>query len=139
MPTVPWVTPNPAPPHTRAVVMASTFEVRTLKDVPRFFWKSFAAWRQLQSAAGVFGASLVAQPTKRLFCTLSAWESKDALYAYAKAEPHRSIMSTLRPTMRRSTFTFWEVPVEELPISWADAKRRLADQARADAAGGRVP
>ncbi|WP_434592159.1 DUF3291 domain-containing protein [Streptomyces sp. A5-4] len=138
MPTVPWVTPNPAPPHTRAVVMASTFEVRSLKDVPRFFLKSFAAWRQLQSAPGVFGASLVARPTKRVFRTLSAWESRDAIHAYAQAEPHRGIMTGLRPTMLRSTFTFWEVPVEELPISWDEAERRLADQARTDAAEGQA-
>ncbi|MEN8649943.1 DUF3291 domain-containing protein [Streptomyces sp. 21So2-11] len=135
MPTLPWVKPNPAPPHTRAVVMASHFEVRSLKDVPRFFLKSLAAWRQVRSAPGAFGASLIARPVKRSFYTLSAWESRDALYGYAKAEPHRSIMNGLRPTMRRSTFTFWEVPVEELPIGWDEAKRRLADQARTDAAG----
>lgn len=134
MPTLPWVTPNPAPPHTQAVVMASRFEVRSLKDVPRFFWKSLSAWGQVRSAPGAFGASLIAQPAKRVFYTLSAWESREALYAYARAEPHRSIMTGLRATMRSSTFTFWEVPVEQLPIGWDDAKHRLEEQARIDAA-----
>jgi hypothetical protein len=46
-------------------------------------------------------------------------------------------MAGLRATMRTSTFTFWEVPVEQLPISWDEAKRRLAEQARTDAAEGR--
>ncbi|MFF0062929.1 DUF3291 domain-containing protein [Streptomyces sp. NPDC005279] len=132
MPTLPWVTPNPAPPGAQAFVMASRFEVRSFGDVPRFFWKSLAAWRQARSAPGAFGASLVARPTKRVFLTLSAWESRDALYAYARTEPHRGIMTGLRATMRDSTFTFWDVPVEQLPIGWDEAERRIAEQARTD-------
>ncbi|MFG2871747.1 DUF3291 domain-containing protein [Streptomyces sp. NPDC048338] len=126
MPTLPWTVPNQARPGTRAQVMASRFEVRSLKDVPRFFLKSLAAWRQVRSAPGALGASLIAQPLKRTFYTLSAWEDRDALYAYARAEPHRSIMRGLRSTMRDSTFTFWEVPVEQLPLDWDEARRRLA-------------
>ncbi|MFI8289154.1 DUF4188 domain-containing protein [Streptomyces sp. ms191] len=126
MPTLPWTVPNQARPGTRAQVMASRFEVRSLKDVPRFFLKSLAAWRQVRSAPGALGASLIAQPLKRTFYTLSAWEDRDALSAYARAEPHRSIMRGLRSTMRDSTFTFWEVPVEQLPLDWDEARRRLA-------------
>lgn len=109
--------------------MASRFEVRSLKDVPLFFLRSLSAWRQVKSAPGALGASLIAQPLKRTFYTLSAWEDRDALYAYARAEPHRSIMNGLRSTMRDSTFTFWQVPVERLPIGWDEAKRRLAEEA----------
>lgn len=114
--------------------MASRFEVRSAKDVPRFFLKSLSAWRQVRSAPGALGASLIARPLKRTFFTLSAWESRDALYAFARTEPHRSIMNDLRPTMRDSTFTFWEVPVEQLPLTWENAKQRLAEQERPDAA-----
>ncbi|MFJ1733580.1 DUF3291 domain-containing protein [Streptomyces sp. NPDC088254] len=134
MPTLPWVKPNPAQPHTTAFVMASRFEVRSLKDVPRFFLKSLSAWGQVRKAPGALGASLEAQLTRGVFFTLSAWEDRDALYAYARAEPHMSIMAGLRSTMRESTFTFWETPVERLPIDWKEAKRRIDDQARADAA-----
>jgi heme-degrading monooxygenase HmoA len=123
--------------------MASRLEVRSLSDVPRFCWKSLAAWRQVRTAPGALGASLIAQPLKRTFWTLSAWETREALHAYARTEPHYSIMTSLRPAMRSSSFTFWEVPVEELPIRWSDAQRRLAEQRRADAAsaatGGAAP
>ncbi|MFD9034070.1 DUF3291 domain-containing protein [Streptomyces sp. NPDC059567] len=129
MPTLPWTVPNQARAGTEAQVMASRFEVRSLKDVPRFFLQSLSAWRQVKSAPGALGASLIAQPLKRTFYTLSAWEDRNALYAYARAEPHRSIMSGLRATMRDSTFTFWEVPVDRLPIDWTEAKRRLAEEA----------
>jgi hypothetical protein len=115
--------------------MASRFEVRTLKDVPRFFLRSLAAWKQVRSAPGAYGASLIAQPARRVFYTLSAWQDRDALYAYARTEPHRGIMTSLRSTMRASTFTFWEVDTTGLPITWDDARRRLTEQARTDAAG----
>jgi quinol monooxygenase YgiN len=137
MPALPWTTPNPAPPGTVAQAMASRFEVRSARDVPRFFWKSLVAWRQVRSAPGCLGASLIAQPLRRTFCTLSAWQDRDALYAFARTQPHRGIMASLRPTMRRSTFTFWQLPAAQLPLAWDDAKRRLADQAEADAGGAR--
>ncbi|AXG83047.1 DUF3291 domain-containing protein [Streptomyces paludis] len=136
MPTLPWVKPNPARPDTSAFVMASRLEVRSKKDVPRFFLKSLSAWGQVRKAPGALGASLEAQLIGGVFYTLSAWESRDALYAYARAEPHKSIMIGLRATMRDSTFTFWEVPVEQLPIDWKDAKRHIEEQARKDAANG---
>ena len=135
MPTLPWVTPQPPPSEGTTVVMASRFEVRSLLDVPRFFLKSMVAWKQVRSAPGAFGASLVAQPAKRVFFTLSAWESRDALYAFARTEPHRGIMTALKPTMRSSTFTFWEAPVGQLPITWDEAKRRIEEQRETDAAG----
>ncbi|SEM52653.1 DUF3291 domain-containing protein [Streptacidiphilus jiangxiensis] len=135
MPTIPWTTPNqPAPGTATALVMASRFEVRTLRDVPRFFLRSLAAWKQLRQARGALGASLVAQPLRRTFWTLSAWEGREQLNAFAAAEPHRTIMRELHPTMRESVFTFWEVPVGELPISWDDARRRVAAQPAVDQA-----
>ncbi|MFD9905585.1 DUF3291 domain-containing protein [Streptomyces sp. NPDC059063] len=129
MPTIPWMTPREVPPSATAFVMASRLEVTSLKHVPRFFWKSYAAWKQVRTAPGALGASLEAQLFKGVFYTLSAWQDRDALYAYARAEPHKGIMTSLRPTMRGSVFTFWEVPAEELPISWADAKRRIEEEA----------
>ncbi|MFG2924700.1 DUF3291 domain-containing protein [Streptomyces sp. NPDC048305] len=135
MPTLPWVVPQPPPADSTVVVMASRFEVRSFRDVPRFLLSSLTAWKQVRSAPGAFGASLVARPGKRLFLTLSAWESREALYAFARTEPHRGIMTALAPTMRSSTFTFWEASASGLPISWDEAERRVEEQRRADAGG----
>ncbi len=133
MPTLPWTTVNAPAPDAKAFVMASRLEVRSFADVPRFFLRSLAAWKQVTGAPGAFGASLIAEPLKRTFWTLSAWEDKKALYTYAKTEPHRSIMNGLRSTMSHSVFTFWEIPAADLPVDWADARRRLAEQERMDA------
>ncbi|MEU6862326.1 DUF3291 domain-containing protein [Streptomyces sp. NPDC046876] len=113
--------------------MASRFEVKSLSDVPRFFVRALAAWAQLKTSPGAVEASLIAEPLKRTFWTLSAWESREAIYGYARAEPHRGIMGELRSTMRTSVFTFWEMPVSVLPLDWDDARTRLDAQLRADA------
>ncbi|MFJ8695935.1 DUF3291 domain-containing protein [Streptomyces roseolilacinus] len=139
MPALPWTRPHPAPAHAPAFVMASRFEVHSLRDVPRFLLKSLAAWRQVTAAPGAYGASLDARPFKRTFYTLSAWRDRDALHAYARAEPHRGIMKDLRSTMRASTFVFWETTTDDLPLTWDEARRRLAEQAARDAAGGAAP
>ncbi|MEU6065494.1 DUF3291 domain-containing protein [Streptomyces sp. NPDC047082] len=133
MPTLRWTTVNKPAPDAEAFVMASRLEVRRLSDVPRFFLRSLAAWKQVSGAPGAYGASLIAQPLERTFWTLSAWEDKDALYRYARTEPHRSIMTGLRSTMRASGFTFWQVPASDLPIDWTEARRRLAEQERQQA------
>ncbi|MFE2288881.1 DUF3291 domain-containing protein [Streptomyces sp. NPDC059443] len=135
MPTLPWTVPNPPEGHEAALIMASRFEVRSFKDVPRFFLNALAAWRQVRKAPGAFGASLVARPFKRTFQTLSAWESREQLMAFVKTEPHRSIMTTMRPTMSNATFLFWDASVADLPISWAEAERRLDEQAAKEAQG----
>jgi quinol monooxygenase YgiN len=93
--------------------------------------KSLAAWRQVRSAPGCLGASLTAQPLRRVFYTLSAWQDRDALYAFAATQPHHGIMASLRPTLRTAAFTFWDVPARQLPPTWDNAHRRLAEQARA--------
>ncbi|WP_327350388.1 DUF3291 domain-containing protein [Streptomyces sp. NBC_01304] len=129
MPTLRWTTPNSPEGHETALIMASRFEVRNLKDVPRFFLNSLAAWRQVRIAPGCFGASLVARPFRRTFQTLSAWESREQLMTFVQEEPHRSIMKAMRSTMSDSTFVFWDASVADLPISWAEAERRLDETA----------
>ncbi|MFI1509626.1 DUF3291 domain-containing protein [Streptomyces sp. NPDC020597] len=133
MPTLRWTTVSTPAPDAEAFVMASRFEVRSFKDVPRFFLRSLAAWKQVSGAPGVYGASLIAQPLKRTFWTLSAWEDQDALYTYARTEPHKSIMTGLRPTMKDSVFTFWQTTAADLPVDWTEARRRLAEQSRTGA------
>jgi quinol monooxygenase YgiN len=127
MPTLPWTVPNP-PQGETALVMASRFEVRSLKDVPRFFLKSLSAWRQVRSAPGCFGASLVARPFARTFLTLSAWDDRASLMAYNATDPHKSIVTAMRPTMKTSVFVFWNTGTADLPITWPEAERRIAEK-----------
>jgi heme-degrading monooxygenase HmoA len=106
--------------------MASRLEVKALHQVPGFFLASLSLLRQARRAPGALGVTLKADLLQRTFWTLSAWSDKDALSAYAAAEPHKSTIARKRKVMRESTFTFWPAPATDLPIEWSDAQRRLA-------------
>lgn len=123
MPTLPWISVRPA--DAPAVVMASRFELRRLRDVPRFFLDAMRIHRQVRAADGVLGVSLVAHPLQREFFTLSAWRDRAAVDALVRAEPHRSAMGRYHAVMADASFRFWEVPPDALPPSWDDARRRL--------------
>lgn len=128
MPDIPWSTPTPAAPDAEVYVMASRFETETLTGALRFFLKSPGIIGQIRKAPGAHGVALRARVFRRTFLTLSAWESRDALYRFAGSEPHRSSSRAAAASMKESAFTFWTVPASGLPIGWAEAERRLAEQ-----------
>ncbi|WP_405448853.1 DUF3291 domain-containing protein [Streptomyces erythrochromogenes] len=128
MPDIPWSTPTPAAPGAEAYVMASRFETATLTGAVRFLLKAPGIIRQMRKAPGAHGVALRARVLRRTFLTLSAWEDRDALYRFARSEPHRSSAGAAAAHMKESVFTHWTVPAAELPITWAEAERRLAEQ-----------
>ncbi|MEV5351735.1 DUF3291 domain-containing protein [Streptomyces sp. NPDC052693] len=125
MPTLPWTVPNTPPQGTEVHVFASRFETRTLWGALKFLAGTPAVWRQVRRSPGAYGATLRAKPFRRTFWTLSAWESKDALRAFARAGAHRPAARGLSPQMRDAAFTSWQASSEDLPISWSEALRRL--------------
>lgn len=130
MPTLPWSEPHAPGPGAEALVMASRFEVRSLRDVPGFFLASITVWRQARRSPGAWGVALKAQPLRRTFWTVSAWSDRAAVGTYARTEPHLSTMRRKRSVMRDSTFVFWSVPAAELPITWSEVERRVAAERR---------
>ncbi|KUL28237.1 DUF3291 domain-containing protein [Streptomyces regalis] len=125
MPTLPWTVPNPAPPHTEVHVFASRFETRTLWGALRFLARTPGVWRQVSRAPGAYGASLKAEPFKRTFWTLSAWESPAALKAFARSGAHAPTSQGLSTQMRDAKFATWQASSGELPLGWTEAIRRL--------------
>ncbi|WCD88063.1 hypothetical protein KPP03845_104467 [Streptomyces xanthophaeus] len=128
MPDIPWFTPTQADPGAEVYVMASRFETATLAGAVRFFLKTPGIIGQIRKAPGAHGVSLRARVLGRTFLTLSAWEDRDALYRFARSEPHRESSRKASAYMKESAFTFWTVPASGLPVSWAEAERRLAEQ-----------
>ena len=127
MPTLPWRAVQPTHHRTEStvVVMASRFELKRLRDVPRFLLDSVRIRRQVLRANGALGVSLIAHPLRRQFLTLSAWDDRQAVNELVRTEPHRSAMRRHRLAMAEATFTFWEVDHAHLPIDWDDARRHL--------------
>ncbi|MFJ3201793.1 DUF3291 domain-containing protein [Streptomyces sp. NPDC086989] len=128
MPDVPWSTPTPPAPGSEVYVMASRFETETLLGAFRFFLRAPGIIRQVRSAPGAHGVALRARIFRRTFLTLSAWQDRDAMYRFAGSEPHRSSSRAAAAFMRESAFTFWTAPASALPVAWAEAERRLAEQ-----------
>ncbi|GHJ01130.1 hypothetical protein TPA0906_29950 [Streptomyces olivaceus] len=125
MPTLPWTVPNRSPQATEVHVFASRFETRTLWGALKFLVRTPGVWRQIRSAPGAYGASLKAEPFRRTFWTLSAWESPQALKTFARSGAHAPAFRGLSAQMRESTFASWPASSDELPVSWAEVRSRL--------------
>jgi hypothetical protein len=127
MPALPWKTFSPPDPARDYVVMASQLPLARYRDLPAFLSATMAIRAQLARASGLVGYALDAHLAQKTFWTVSAWDSQDALNAFSRADPHRRRVGVIRPRMRPTTFTFWTVSGADLPVSWTEARRHIAD------------
>ena len=132
MPALPWTAISQPDPGRDYVVMASRLPLARYRDVPAFLRATMAIRTQLAGASGLIGYALDAHLAAKTFWTLSAWDSQSALDAFSQADPHRSRVIAIRPRMRPTTFTFWTVSGADLPIGWAEVRRRIAEAERSD-------
>ena len=125
MPPLPLAYQDPTDPDQRYLVMASRLPLRSRRSIPRFLRLTLSVVRQLERTDGLVGYSLLAQPMKGTFWTLSAWTDQQHLDAFARAMPHLAVIRTLRPRMGPTRFQFWTVQGSALPITWKEAIDRL--------------
>ncbi|PYT71647.1 MAG: hypothetical protein DMG39_12405 [Acidobacteria bacterium] len=86
-----------------------------------------AIGKQLASAQGLLGYSLLARPLSTRFWTLSAWANEEALRAFVQHPPHQNIMTVLASHMDKTQFARWTVKGFQLPLQWDDALRRFGN------------
>ena len=125
MPPLPWRTKTEADPDRSYLVMASRLPLRSRRTVPRFLGLTLSVVRQLERTDGLVGYTLLAQPLKGTFWTLSAWTDQAHLDSFARALPHLAVIGTLRPHMGPTRFSFWTVKGSALTITWEEATDRL--------------
>jgi heme-degrading monooxygenase HmoA len=133
MPALPWTAIRPAPVDGEIVVLASRLELPAYRLVPGFMRRAMGVHRATKTADGAIGAMLLAQPARKTFWTLSAWEDEAALRRFVGHPVHRAEMQHYRGKLRGATFTTWTVPAgTPLPPSWDEARARVAaaDEAR---------
>lgn len=82
--------------------------------------------KQLGSANGCVGYSMLGRPLAKRFWTLSAWESNEALEAFVEGPPHVRIMTALAPHLDKTAFLRWTIRGSGLPLRWPDALTRFA-------------
>jgi hypothetical protein len=127
MPALPWTTFSPADPGREYVVMASRLPLARYRDTLTFLRATMAIRAQLARTDGLIGYALDAHLARKTFYTLSAWDSQNTLDAFSRVDPHRSRVRVIRPRMRPTTFTFWTAAGADLPVSWTEARRRIAE------------
>jgi hypothetical protein len=126
MPPIPWRSRSDPDPARDYLVMASRLPLTSYRRIPHFLRLTLTVARQLERTPGLIGYTLLAQPGRKMFWTLSAWTDRQALGAFVTAMPHLSVMKVLRPHMGATRFTTWTVGGSALPISWPEAIERLA-------------
>jgi len=74
---------------------------------------------------GVLGFSMLAEPLRKHYATLSVWRDEAALDGFAKAHPHDRLMAELAPAMGATKFVRWTISGIDGRPSWNDALTRL--------------
>jgi hypothetical protein len=132
MATLPWTPARSLAAGADALVLGSRLELRHYRDIPRFMWAAMKVRKQMHQSNGALGVSLIAQPARKAFWTLSAWADQASLDAFVGSRPHLDVMGRFRERLTNPQFTTWTVAGTEMPKPgssaknlWREAKTRL--------------
>ena len=130
MPTLPWAPGTAAAQPTDAVVvLGSRLELRSYWPILGFLRAAIAVRKQVRNSPGALGVSLIAEPARKTFWTLSAWVDQAALNAFVSKPPHHAVMTHYRPEMASSSFADFTIRPDQLPARNSNAQE-LWDLAR---------
>jgi hypothetical protein len=121
----PWKAVAPIEPDATYLVLASSIPPKSVTSTWKLFRGSRAVRRQLLATDGVVGFSMLAEPLRKHYATLSVWRDEAALDAFAKAHPHDRLMADLAPAMGTTRFVRWTLSGTDGRPSWEDALTRL--------------
>jgi hypothetical protein len=122
---LPWKTLTTPNGISEYVALLSFLPLKQYRTIPLFLWLTFQTQRQLHKSQGLIGYSLHAQPLRRQFWTLSAWENQQSLMHFVHQVPHAKIMRMLAPHMGKTQFMQWKVKASEIPLNWDAARARM--------------
>jgi heme-degrading monooxygenase HmoA len=122
----PWKALGALEPDRDYVVLASSIPPRELSSTWRMFRGASLVRKQLSTAPGVVGYSMLARPLRKQYATLSVWVDEESLTGFARERPHSEVMTELSPQMLAPKFVRWRIKGRDGRPSWRDALRRLA-------------
>jgi quinol monooxygenase YgiN len=126
MPASPWRTFGSPEPERDYIALLSYLPLKSYWRIPHFLFYTAQVVKQLASAQGMLGYSVLARPLSKRFWTLSAWKDDGALRAFVQHPPHLRIMTALTPHVDETKFVQWTVKGSEMPLLWDDALRRFS-------------
>jgi heme-degrading monooxygenase HmoA len=121
----PWKTTSVLDPDVEYVVLASSIPPKSIGSTWKLFRGSRAVRRQLLNTDGVMGFSMLAEPLRKHYATLSVWRDEAALDDFARARPHDQLVAALAPEMGETKFVRWTASGAAGRPSWKEALERL--------------
>lgn len=112
-------------PDSSYLVLASSIPPKSVASTWKLFRGSRAVRRQLLTTDGVIGFSMLAEPIRKHYATLSVWRDEAALDAFASEHPHDQLMVGLAPEMGPTKFVRWTISGAHGVPSWSEALARL--------------
>jgi heme-degrading monooxygenase HmoA len=121
----PWKASAPLEPDREYLVLASSIPAKTYGSTGKLFRGASAVRKQLATADGLVGYSMLASPLTKKYATLSVWRDPEALAAFIARSPHHELMGELAPVMGPTKFVRWTINGSDGLPAWNDALRRL--------------
>jgi hypothetical protein len=121
-----WTALGVLDPDTDYLALATSIPPKSITSTWSMFTGARTVRRQLSTTDGVLGFSLLAEPIRKHYATLSVWRDDAALDAFAATEPHARLMAELAAAMDEPKFVRWSFSGRDDVPSWAEALRRLA-------------
>jgi hypothetical protein len=130
----PWKSLAEPQPEATYTALLTYFEMQSFARVLAFLRMSARVFRQVASSPGAIGYTMSANPLRRRFWTLSAWESSDAagpLRQFIRETPHRDAMRAFGKASGADFRSLrWEVKGSDLPLTWRGAAEQVQEAAR---------
>ena len=121
----PWKSLGQLDTDGEYLVLASSIPPKSMTSTWAMFTGSRRVRKQLLTADGVIGFSMLAEPFRKHYATLSVWRDAAALDTFARTNPHGRLMSELASAMDEPTFVRWTISGRDGLPSWTDALARL--------------
>src|SRR5262249_55626418 len=122
MPTLPWTPVDEPAPDDVVIVLGSKLELRSYRHVVGFLRAALRVRRQVRHSSGALGVSLIAQPLRKTFWTLSAWSDGSQLDAFVGNLPHAEVIRRFHDRLKEASFTTWNHHAGALPTPKSNAK-----------------
>jgi hypothetical protein len=111
-------------PDREYVALFSEIPLRSYRAFARFLPLARRIFRQLKVARGLVGYSVNIHYWQKQFCTLSVWESEQALLDFVHEGPHLIAMASFQSDLRQTRFIRWNLNGRSCPPTWRDAHSR---------------
>ena len=109
-------------------ISITRLRIRSVRFLPAFALDFLRTRRQVSSAPGFKGGSLLADRSWT-FWTSTAWDSQESMRRYMTSGSHRTTMPRLLDWCDEASVVHWTQSDEGLP-SWIDADKRMREGGR---------